>query len=129
MTYVFGKRIAVALGGNEPEQLPTSGKPRIAAICSKTVFKGPLMSIPSPAIKLDQLYSREATDLNGCALSRLHSLRSWTHIAFTQERLNGFRNLRSATSNSLLSTTDIKTNHIYNLTTAAGTPPDLPVEC
>ena len=66
------------------------------------------MSIPSPAIKLDEpseckrdsgqplrdkVYSREATE---------------THIAFTQECLNGFRNLRSATSNSAKPTTDIK---------------------
>src|SRR5262249_37765645 len=89
----------------------------------------------------DELYSREATDLNCCARrsmfrataltlrSRLHSLRSWTHIAFTQEYLNGFRNLRSATSNSATSTTDIKPTIINDPTTAAGTPPDRPVEC
>jgi hypothetical protein len=41
----------------------------------------------------DELYSREATE---------------APIAFTQECLNGFRDLRSATSNSAKPTTDIK---------------------
>jgi hypothetical protein len=62
----------------------------------------------------DQLYNREATE---------------APIAFTQECLNGFRNIRSATSNSAKPTTDIKPTIINDPTTATGTPPDLPVEC
>jgi hypothetical protein len=54
------------------------------------------MSIPGT----DALHRREASE---------------TDVAFTQECFNGFRNLRSATSNSATSTTDIKPTIINNL--------------
>jgi hypothetical protein len=43
-------------------------------------------------------------------------------------RYDEFRNSRSATSNNCKSTTDIKPTHIYDPTTAAGTPPDRPAD-